>query len=157
MKKNILFICVAFFIFSCGNKTPEKQIPSVPKWLAGEWVSQQDSIEFLEAWTFKNDSFLEGKGLAYKGTEILFSEDLAMKRVGDTLYYIPTVSDQNQGKAVWFKVTMIDSFGFMAENQAHDFPKTINYQLRGKDSVYAILKGVEGGESRTEIFPMKRR
>ena len=39
--------------------------------------------------------------------------------------------DLNQ-KPVYFKLTEITDIGFVCENQEHDFPKKIAYQLDGK-------------------------
>ena len=102
-----------------------------------------------------NDSLFAGKGFGIKGTDTLFSEQLQMKIINGNAYYIPTVAAQNEGNPVQFQVIENDSSGFIAENKKHDFPKRIEYQLKG-DSVYAILTGNENGKDRREIFPMRK-
>lgn len=158
MKNIFAGLLFAAFAFSCGEKKEEekKQVAALPSWLEGEWVSEADNVMFTEKWTRLNDSLMEGKGMATSGNDTLFAERLEIRRVADTIYYIPTVSNQNEGKAVWFRFTAIDSAGFLAENPGHDFPKTIQYRLKGQDSIYATLKGIENGKERMEIFPMKK-
>jgi hypothetical protein len=155
--RSLYFFALGVILFSCGSKREIKEKPKLPMWLQGEWISTQDSIDFVESWKALSDSVFEGHGNAYKGDTVLFSEELQIRRKGDTIYYIPTVADQNQGQPVWFRFTKTDSASFLAENPAHDFPKTILYELKGKDSLIATLKGVEDGQERTEVFRMKKR
>jgi hypothetical protein len=157
MKKIILSATAAVALLACSSPVKETNVsPTLPEWLEGSWVSEADSIRFIESWQKTNDSLLSGRGYAIKGTDTLFSEKLEMRRENDTLYYIPTVSDQNKGEAIRFRLSKIDSTGFVAENSLHDFPKKIEYTIKG-DSIYAILTGSENGKERKEIFPMKKQ
>jgi hypothetical protein len=94
----------------------------------------------METWLPMNDSVFAGQStLRKKTTEVVSLEDIQLICRNREYFYIPAVAGQNEGRPVEFKVTAYSKNGFTAINEAHDFPKRIQYILLKKDSLHAII------------------
>jgi hypothetical protein len=159
-----LSVPVLFLLVSCGNpETAMTETLSVPAetllfpQLAGTWISNGDSSQYIEEWTRVNDSLYSSTGCGLKGTDTLFSEKVQI-RAGKTIrQYIPQVTGQNGGEPVVFEITSLSDSSFVAENPAHDFPQRIVYKLK-KDSLIAWIEGkTSKGTMHREYFRMARK
>lgn len=94
--------------------------------------------------------------LSSKG-DTLFSEKLRLVSKNDTLWYMPTVSNQNDGKEVSFKEKEITATKLVFENMEHDFPQRIVYELTSDSTILAYIEGLQNGKMRREEFSYKRK
>jgi hypothetical protein len=125
-------------------------------WLIGTWQMKLTNKQIFETWTAANDSTLLGKSYFVQSGDSIFMETISIaKRMGQ-LYYIPTVKNQNGGKAVWFVLTSAKDKQMMFENPAHDFPQKIMYKLVTRDSLLAEISGVINDKWEARQFPMSR-
>jgi hypothetical protein len=106
-------------------------------WLVGTWKlietrSEQTNKSEYEEWhTVTGKDILQGKSYRVVGKDTTIQEGIILLRDAKDFYYVPDVAG-NQGP-VRFKMVQWRHGYFQAENPAHDFPKVIRYQLRGKE------------------------
>lgn len=132
-------ICIAAMLSSCGDapKQAAEEIPKTPVtkgiWdelggLEGRWQEQSMRGTVYESWQRSGPKSMSGVGgfVSAKG-DTLGGETLELRQEGDTLLYIATVPDQNDGKPVPFMMTMRSADSLVFENPAHDYPDRIVY------------------------------
>jgi len=167
--KNILLYIMAFaitsIVISCTdsneNESSDNNLASYNElekvnWLIGEWANHSDNGVFTETWTRENDSLLVGVSFFIVGADTVFSENITLEQHGSELFYIPVISEQNDGQPVKFKLTSSNEMKFIFENPSHDFPQQISYTKISNDSLVAEISGKMQGEPHSEIFPMKK-
>ncbi len=115
------------------------------------------SILTKEEWTAQGDTLLSRIGLALSNNkDTLFCERLKIGFRNNTLYYIPIVQDQNNGREVLFKLTALSDTRFVFENPMHDFPQKISYYHHAKNELYAEVEGLIDGKIRKRAFRLSR-
>jgi len=151
-------LCLAFIssfaLFACTNR-PASDIEKA-EWLTGTWETRTPEGSLYETWRRSNDSELLGKSYSLSGQDTMIFETMRLLQENDSLYYIPTVSDQNGGLPVRFAATRISGKQLVFENPTHDFPQVITYTGINADSLVAEISGDASGASRKQQFPMKR-
>jgi len=80
-------------LFSCTN-AKQKEFEQFSR-LEGSWEMKKGTTEFKESWKRVNDTLFEGTSKMTMDGKTLFSEDLQLVLTNDSIYYIPTVSYQN--------------------------------------------------------------
>ena len=160
--KRSLYLIIGLVAFSCKKEAAATSIPvkenklAKAHWLIGNWENKATEGTLLESWETKNDSTLMASSFFIKDKDTLFAEQIELQQRDGLLYYVPTVSDQNDGKSVTFTLTSLKPNGFVAENPKHDFPQKITYKLVGKDSLFAKISGLKSGKPHSETFKMVR-
>src|SRR5258708_4603008 len=92
-------------------------------WLIGTW--QETGKQSFEVWRIEGD-FLSAESYSLKDDAKKVTEEIKLIKKGNDFYYVPDVAGP-QGP-VEFKITSYGKGNFIAENQAHDFPKKISYE-----------------------------
>ncbi|WP_114938977.1 DUF6265 family protein [Mucilaginibacter endophyticus] len=151
-----LFV-IACMVFSHNAFGQKKTAPiRQAKWLIGSWKNQSAKTLDIETWKKLNDSIFLGRSYSLAGADTVSSEHIRLEQHSGKLYYIPTVKNQNDGKAVTFTLTSVDSKHLVFENPEHDFPQKITYTQISKDSLVAEISGIRKGKQKAIPFPMKR-
>jgi len=148
----VLCITSAHSIFGQQKKQPI----SHAKWLIGSWKNQSAKTVDIETWKKLNDSTFIGRSYSLTGADTVSSEHIRMEQHKGKLYYIPTLKNQNGGKAVTFRLTSSNNKHLVFENPEHDFPQKITYTQISKDSLVAEISGIRKGKQKAILFPMKR-
>ncbi len=158
----VLFSLSIFSIFSTKPSStyilqfnPNVAIENM-KWLIGTWKNITTRGNIYETWIQINESEFFGKSYAVKGKDTIVFETVKLIQKEDALLYIPTVRNQNDGKAVVFKCTYISSSKMIVEAPEHDYPQKISYTRIGKDQLVAEISGLKDGIIRYQTFSMKR-
>lgn len=170
--KYFFVLITTIFFASCRNQAEEVTgtsntdsieciIPAPPvieraTWLIGEWADVFDEGKIIETWERTGDSTLSGKSYTIISGDTVFSESIVLQQRGEDLFYMPAVSDQNEGKPVEFKLTIFTDSTLVFENPEHNFPQKISYINYGGDSLLAEISGLREGKVASEKFPMKR-
>ena len=164
-----LFPALALTIAACvgesGEQAKEKEQSKVyselekAKWFLGMWENNfpDGSGSVTESWEQSNDSTFTGNSFVVIGKDTVSSETLRLEERQGKLLYIPTVSDQNKGRAVEFTLTSANSNKLVFENPKHDFPQKISYTKITSDSIVAEISGMMDGKAASEQFPMHRK
>jgi hypothetical protein len=152
-------ICVGLFstFASCNtSKNLKMSDLAVINHLEGTWKHITKKGFILETWKKENEQMYLGNSILYKGNDTIPLESIRIQKIKEQLFFIPRVSDQNDGKEVIFTCTSISSDKLVFENLSHDFPQIITYQLIHTDSLLATIEGNSKGKYRKEAFGMRR-
>lgn len=164
------FFLVITFFYSCSGETKrnesvaekKKVQESKPAYafflenLMGHWENRDGDFLMTESWQKLNDSTFAGASFVIEKGDTVFRESLRIEEHSKTLFYIPTVRDQNEGKPVEFELTTYGSGIVVFKNPAHDFPTAIQYHFLNNDSLIAEISGIRNGKEAKEVFPYKR-
>jgi hypothetical protein len=151
-----LFIGVlAAFCAACTSTSSDNSINKLD-WLLGTWKNASSEGTLYEIWNKSSDSVYSGHGFMIVNNDTVFSERISLQQQGSHLYYIPTVKNQNEGKAVSFKLISDVRGEFIFENKEHDFPQRIIYKFLSPDSLYARVEGTDKGTFRKEEFYLRK-
>jgi hypothetical protein len=167
MKKVIFYfivLAVTSTIISCKgsgnqqteNKTDKNNLIKKADWLIGEWKNISSEGIAIEIWTKQNDTTYFGKSFFVIGKDTVSSETINLKQIGNDLFYIPTVKNENNGQAIKFILTVTTENRLVFENPKHDFPQKISYTQITKDSIVAEISGIIEGKPNSQKFPMKK-
>ena len=114
-------------IYSCKRK--ETVTFGTLSKLEGKWVMEggdnPESNFLLESWTKVNDTLFTGTAYEVVNNDSTLAETIRLVIREDKIYYIPSVTSQNDGQAVPFQLTKSENNKFVFENKEHDFPNTI--------------------------------
>jgi hypothetical protein len=141
-------------LFSCTN-AKQKEFEQFSR-LEGSWEMKKGTTEFKESWKRVNDTLFEGTSKMTMDGKTLFSEDLQLVLTNDSIYYIPTVSFENE-QEVRFALKSATKDKWIFANKTHDFPQEIIYVFKDKDSLIATVQGMENGRSQKIDFRLKRK
>jgi hypothetical protein len=126
------------------------------EWVIGKWEHISRDRSLYEIWTKTNDTVYSGRSFMIANNDTVFSESISLELKNNELFYIPTVSDQNNAKPIAFKFISIENTEIIFENKEHDFPQRIIYKNPEYDSLYARVEGNDNSKFRKEEFFMKR-
>ncbi|MBK9283120.1 MAG: hypothetical protein IPM51_02235 [Sphingobacteriaceae bacterium] len=152
--KKLMSYTLVLVLFSCNqHNTNEQNNISEQKnsnrnniqmmsWLIGKWKSVNDKLISYEIWEKKTDKLYAGMSVTLRGQDTLFKESITLQEIGDEIFYIPIVADQNEGKPVPFKFTKIKDGEYYFENPEHDYPQQIIYKNPQPDFLCARIAGM---------------
>ncbi len=154
-----IFLLMLLASFSSLNKkTPvgKTLILKKAEWLLGKWATDWKGGWLQESWERLNDSTYIGTSIFIKGTDTMSPETIRLEQHGNALFYMPIVRNQNDGKPITFKLTLIKVHELTFENPAHDFPQKIRYKQITANSMEAEISGAVKGIVHAELFKMAR-
>ncbi len=154
MRKPLLLIAVVcmMIVSSCKSKDPMQGFEK----LSGLWQTHNSEADIYEEWSKSSNGVLYGKSYVLNEGDSIINERIELKKIGEDVFYIPTVTGQNNNQPVQFKMISTNDSAFVFDNPAHDFPQRITYRFIGKDSIVAKTQGIVDGEPRTEEFYYSR-
>ena len=155
MKKISLILLLLLTILSCkkGEKT---NLLNEIDWLIGTWENNSDKGNLLEIWKKENDSVYSGQSFYIKAKDTLHFETIQLKQISDSLLYRSSVKGQDNDLALDFRLTSKTQNQFVFENPKNDYPTKIVYKLITRDSLVAIISGIQQGKASSETFSMKK-
>ncbi len=125
-------------------------------WLIGTWENKTARGSVYESWKRIDGNELFGFSYSLNGKDTIIFEEIQLIQDQDSLFYIPTVKNQNDGLPIQFALTSMTDTSMVFQHPYHDFPQKITYRLIHQDSLVASIYGEHQGDSRTIEFPMKR-
>ena len=161
--KQLAFLFVVFSFFACQprvnqSKAVDGKYSQLHKtaWLIGNWQRVSKEGTLTEAWTQLNDSTFIGRSFFVSNGDTLSSELISLEQRNGKLYYIPTLADQNNGKAVIFTMTSLTDSSATFENPEHDFPQKIDYRFQKPDSLIAEVSTIASEPKKSIVFRMRQ-
>lgn len=153
MRSIVFFILIAGLAIACSNTPSSQKGIDKINWLVGFWnrTNVKEGRSAHERWEKVSDYELNGWGVSFRGVDTSFVEKLRIVSKDNELYYVADVSEN--AAPVYFKFTALSENDFTCENSEHDFPKKIQYLLKG-DSLKAITSG-DGKELIFEFVKIK--
>lgn len=148
------FLCL---MISCKehHKSTERQVRKLDQlhWMVAHWEMLSDEGKFTEDWEKINDTLMDGDGIMINNEgDTIFMESMQLTEQNDTVFYVATVPEQNDGKPVSFMMHSIDSTTVVFENKAHDFPQRIIYNRLSDAAMIATIEGLQNGVFHKEVF-----
>jgi len=125
--------------------------------LNGTWVETGPTGTTVEKWETTNDTLMSGFTYMLQGTDTAYSEKIQLFSSGKDFYYAATVSNQNDGKPVRFRMTSKKEKVWVFENKKHKFPQKIIYTFKGKDSLIATIEGKQDEKFQRFSFRFKKQ
>lgn len=125
-------------------------------WLIGTWENRTARGSVYETWKRIDANELFGFSYSLNGKDTVIFEEIELIQDQDSLFYIPTVKNQNDGLPIQFAMTSMTDTSMVFQHPYHDFPQVITYRRIHQDSLVASIFGEHEGESRTIAFPMRR-
>lgn len=112
-------------------------------WILGSWerLDMPEGKSGAEKWKLRGDHY-EGIALNLNGTDTTFIEYIKIAKLDKDHFYIVEVS--HNAEPTYFKLTSVTDSSFVCENPKHDFPKKIEYWLKGEE-MHAKISG-DGNE-----------
>jgi len=138
------FVFLLIILTSCSADGPE-----LPLWLDGEWKTNNKSGFVGENWVVENDTLIMGQGLVHVGGQLKAMEEISIFISKGQIYYGAKVADQNEGKQILFKATLIAPGHLVFENPEHDFPTRIVYKLKDPVTLEVNISGRDEEDTRT--------
>jgi len=129
-----------FFLISLSNfANAQGGVFTKFSWLSGTW-KRVDKKAF-EVWQMDGKS-LTGVSYKVQNADTLYLERIILTQREESYFYIPDVAGAQL--PVEFKITMIASESFTAENPLHDFPKVIQYRRYSENGNSMLKATIEG-------------
>lgn len=155
MKIKILFAALGLILF-CNWTIQQKVNIKDAEWVLGTWKMTTGSSNIYEEWIRVNNEEFSGKSYMLKEKDTIIFEAIRLVQQKDTLFYIPTVKNQNNGTPIPFSLKTGSTSQLIFENVQHDFPQIISYTKVNPDSLIAEISGTKNGQFRKQSFSMKR-
>lgn len=150
--KKLLSILSITILVSCASESTEQPMQEEQplkankldklKWWLGNWQMKSADGLVIESWT--NTAANEWQGYSYYITpegDTASHETVRLVNDNDTLFYIPNVSNQNNGASIQFRESLLTDSSIVFENVTHDFPKRIIYVKTSDTSIHAYIDG----------------
>lgn len=126
------------------------------EWLIGTWKNETSRGIVFESWNKKRDFEYVGMSYSVSEKDTTLFETIRITKDGDNMFYVPTISTQNNALPISFLAKIITPEKLVFENPSHDFPQVITYYRISTDSIVAEISGIIDGKERKRTFPMKR-
>ncbi len=158
--RTVVLLKALTFVYGCNLKPNENVHRSMhlknAEWLIGTWESKTESGNMFETWSKYSDKEFIGKSYLLIEEVPFILETLQLIQEQDSVFYIPTVKNQNDNLPVRFSLQSISDTELVFENLKHDFPQTISYFKKSQDSLVAVISGLKNGRIQKHLFPMHR-
>jgi|WetSurMetagenome_2_1015567.scaffolds.fasta_scaffold363087_2 hypothetical protein len=145
MKNILLFLSLLIFSFLTFSNS-HSQIPKGIYDIAGLWEMKSEKGTVYERWEITHSGTLTGDDFMIGvNNDTTYIEHMDILMIGDDVYYVASVHNQNNGEPVFFKIFEWTRNVFAFENKEHDFPQVIRYYIKTLDLYTVILEGPEEG------------
>lgn len=124
--------------------------------LAGCWKMITNKGTLYEHWYMVNDSVLQNISYLVNGTDTIPQETVQLKIANGIISYTSTVANQNNQQPVIFILVKNENGKYVFENNAHDFPQQISYNLADKNTLNASISGTVKNKFSEMLFNFKR-
>lgn len=157
MRRTILIIILFSFLLIQEGRCQTAHIDfGKVRWLIGTWVNESKHGNIYESWSVKSKNELLGISYLLNGQDTVMKETIRLVVEKDTLFFITTVVNQNEGKPVRFAMSMLTDTEMMFDNPEHDFPQVISYRQESEHTLLAEIWATIEGKIQKVSFPMKR-
>jgi hypothetical protein len=139
MKK--IFLLAATFLVAFTATTPVNDIKPLYQLTGGVWKMKTTKGFICESWKKTGANELTGSSYRITGKDTSVTERVQLIKKGNEIFYNPTVTGENNGKPIPFKLTWASKSTYLFTNPEHDYPQVVAYQFVSKDSLNAWIDG----------------
>jgi hypothetical protein len=161
MRSLLISIFLFFLISSCTILYKSDNFSEL-KWLEGEWISESKNGILTEKWRKVNNQLLVGNSYFINNLDTVYQEQIKIEKIRENdienIYYQATVSNQNMGLPIRFKlISKLNSDTLRFENKHHDFPQYIIYQKPKNDTLKSFIEGFQQGKYKKVNFTFVKK
>jgi hypothetical protein len=150
----ILFLCAAT---TASAQVRLSDFPYLDK-MEGYWTMKTKLGLYAEKWKRVDEHTWKGRTMRIQGGDSTKMDDLHLFLEGDSIYFtIAAVKDSQTGEPVRFKLRVLKSVGFVAENLQSPYPQKIIYRWKDQTHMDAHFEGKDGKTTREIILQYTRR
>ena len=146
-------IFLSLIVAGCTNSGPQFD---KMEWLSGRWENENNGMRMIETWKRENGKGFLVNGYTMEGADTVFSEIINVTSKQGSIIYTVTISEQNNGEPVTFKLTENTGNKVVFENPEHDFPRKIIYQKHKADSIQVQIEGMVNRKPNKQKYYLKR-
>ena len=121
------------------------------QWLAGSWIGDGFGGVSEESWSLPVDGTMMGMYRHYKDGKIVFYEFLLLDETGIKLKHF------NPDLTAWEDKEDMVHFGMISFSETKLEMKGLVFELKSENEMEIRLRLTQNGETRTEVFSMKRK
>jgi hypothetical protein len=126
--------------------------------MEGYWTMKTRLGIYAEKWKRVDDNSWKGRTMRIEGSDSTKLDDMFLFRDGDAIYFtIAAVKDKNTGEPILFKLRVLKSVGFVAENLQSPYPQKIIYRWKDDTHMDAHFEGKEEKTTREIIMQYTKR
>lgn len=146
-----IYLFVILLLTTCHPvKDPDGEaVRSLFKDIQGTWKLVNKPL--YESWSPEGKDFM-GKVILVKNNDTIIRETIQLILSDTACIYRVRVPDQNEGKPVDFLLRDVEGKMVVFENPFHDFPTSIQYELKSKDTLVARTFGIIKGKEKKIEF-----
>jgi hypothetical protein len=142
MKKLIFFLGFITISFLSEAQSVTASADNLKKldWITGTWnrLDMKPNKSGSERWEKISPTEWQGWGVSMRGKDTSFVEKLRIIAKDNLIFYVADVKGNKD--IVYFQFASLGDDHFVCENPAHEFPKRIEYKLRG-NQLQASISG----------------
>lgn len=131
------YIFILLLLSTCSP-----QVEQDLNFMLGTW--KHESKDQFEAWEKVSELELSGEGYKIIDGKKQLWETLSIQKIDGQWVFQARVPDQNEGEVVSFILNPNSKATLSFENEAHDFPKKIQYRPISEDSIQVHVVGKNG-------------
>lgn len=132
---------VLFMVSTAACWQKQKVVLHDLSWILGTW--QVDNEDQFEEWIKINESLYRGKTYKLRNNDTLIQEIIELVHNEQGVFYVPQVTNQNDGNPISFRLVSYENKLAIFENKLHDFPQRIEYHFQSDSMIQAWIKGIE--------------
>lgn len=126
--------------------------------MEGYWTMKTRLGIYAEKWKRVDDKTWKGRTMRIEGNDSTKLDDMFLFRDGDAIYFtIAAVKDKTTGEPILFKLRVLKSVGFVAENLQSPYPQKIVYRWKDETHMDAHFEGREEKTTREIIMQYSKR
>lgn len=109
--------------------------------IEGNWAMHTKRSTFREIWTRVNEDSWQGVSWRIVGKDSVKQDEMRLLRTAEGIFYtIAAVKDQH-GEPLRFKLRVLKTVGFVAENPESPYPQKIVYRFKDNRRMDAHFEG----------------
>lgn len=146
-------LCLSLLSVICAPAFGQCELSSLTP-LVGQWQAQTKKSVVSEHWRKVSEQSFEGVGQTHDADGTLKdSEELRLVQMQGKVFYLAKV--KHNPLPVAFALTFCQNNRFRFENNNHDFPKQLEYQLLSADSLQVDVSDGAGKGFRLSFHKQK--
>jgi hypothetical protein len=110
--------------------------------MEGRWAMRTKHSVFRENWVRINDDVWQGTSWRIADRDSVKQDDMKLLRTPEGIFYtIAAVKDPQTGQPLRFKLRVLKTVGFVAENLESPYPQKITYRWKDDRRMDAHFEG----------------
>lgn len=143
----VISLFILYLLFSAGANAQSVKTGNIKSlhWMAGCWEMKGKGFQIIECWTIPAVNQMTGMSQTIVEDSVVEFEYLSI-RLSSTDHTIQYHAEPHGQQPTDFKLSRNEEGIAEFENQVHDFPRLIRYELKSKDEMTVLLKGENKGK-----------